>query len=180
MTSVRLAHSRFHKNIPSDKKDSFDKVVTSVWSYDPGSSVLTYGATTYVKSGKSDFWNKKYHKETALKRFTENPIRVKLNPEDSKGNCELDSTAIDWFISSHMVYQYGTHNKIVPDVRRVHHERTIRSDFNEFYDPYFSQQEYVMGGPKKRLRKEACAFPYFTFTFAFTFCTVAATYCYLF
>jgi hypothetical protein len=35
MTSIRLAHSRFMKSEPAFCKDMFDKIVTSVWSFDP-------------------------------------------------------------------------------------------------------------------------------------------------
>jgi hypothetical protein len=153
MTSVRLAHSRFLNSRPTQQKDSFDKVVTSVWSYDPETSILTYGATVYKKADKSDTWSKREHKERAMQRFTDVPIRVKLlcAPESS-GIAELESTAVDWFISTHLVFEYGTHNKTVPDVRRIHHERYIRDDFNTFYDPYHVEEKYVLGGPKPSLK----------------------------
>lgn len=154
MTSVRLAHSRFLKNCPSQQKDSFDRVVTSVWCYEPETSILTYGATVYKKADKTDTWSKREHKEKAMQRFTDTPIRVKLlcAPE-SNGISELGSTAVDWFISTHLVFEYGTHNKTSPDVRRVHHERFIRDDFNTFYDPYYVDEEYVLGGPKPKSNK---------------------------
>lgn len=163
VTSVRLSHSRFLKNSPAQKKDTFDKVVTTVWTFEPETSVLTYGATVYKKAGKSDFWNKKEHKEQAMKRFQENPIRVQLLSRDTVP--ELMSRAIDWFISSHLVFKYGTHNKTNPDVRRVHYENYISDDFNEFYDPYYRREEIQLQDKFQRGRTTTCCdFPWCTFT----------------
>src|SRR4029078_12095316 len=101
MTSIRLAHSRFCGGNPAYEKDKFNKIVTSVWSFDPTTKVLTYAATVYRKSAKNDFWNKREHKNRALEQFEQNPIRVKLNVQKDVNARELQSSAIDWFISSH-------------------------------------------------------------------------------
>ena len=164
MTSVRLAHSRFLHGQVAFEKDIFDKIVTTAWSYEPKTRVLTYGATVYKKMGKSDFWNKREHKDQALARFMENPLRIKLVSAGKVG--ELSSTAVDWFISAHLIYKFGTHDKISPDVRRVHHETNIRPDFNEFYDPSCSPK-YILGGPLKRVEYEddGLSFPLLVATF---------------
>jgi hypothetical protein len=132
-------------------KDQFDKVVSSVWSFDPETHVLTYAATVFKKTNKSDFWNKRQHKNRALERFEKNPLRVKLvlDYECDQTAPELQSSAIDWFISSHLIYKFGTHNKNEVDVRRVHFETRIRPDFNTFYDPSYSEN-YILGGPKSK------------------------------
>lgn len=161
MTSIRLAHSRFMQGEPAYCKDVFDKVVSSVWSFDPTTKVLTYGATIYRKSGKSDYWNKKEHKNRALERFEQNPIRVKLTVGKGNNVPELQSSAIDWFIASHLVYKFGTHNKNFPDVRRIQFETRVRPDFNTFYDPTYSEN-YVLGGKLSSEYRDP-EFPYFTF-----------------
>ena len=144
MTSVRLAHSRFLDGQVAFEKDVFDKIVTSAWSYEPQTRILTYGATVYKKVGKTDFWNKRQHKDQALSRFMENPLRIKLI---SVGRVpEMNSVSIDWFISAHLIYKFGVCGKEL-DVRRVHHETGIRPYFNEFYDPSFSTK-YIIGGPR--------------------------------
>ena len=129
--AARIYHSRFYKGIPVFKDSKFDKVVTSAWTYDSSTSVLTYAATIFTKTGSSDFWNKKNHREKTLERFENNPIRIKLFREEGP---ELGNNAVDWYISRYLVFHCGTHNKISPDVRRVHHELTIQKDFNEHYN----------------------------------------------
>lgn len=163
MTSVRLAHSRFLNGQVAFEKDIFDKIVTTAWSYEPKTRILTYGSTVYKKMNKSDFWNKRQHKDQALSRFMENPLRIKLI---SVGRVpELNSVAIDWFISAHLIYKFGTMGKEI-DVRRVHHETSIRPDFNEFYDPSFSPK-YIIGGPRSVCEDEV----------SFTFPLVTAIVC---
>ena len=175
MTSIRLAHSRFCGGEPAYCKDVFDKIVSSVWSFDPETKVLTYGATIYRKSGKSDFWNKRQHKNRALERFEQNPIRVTLINEKGVKPCELQSAAIDWFIASHLIYKFGTHNKNAPDVRRVHFETKVRADFNSFYDPTFSEN-YVLGGSKPCEECRDPSFPYVACILGIVICTSATFY----
>lgn len=128
---ARIYHSRFYKGVPVYKDSKFDKVVTTAWTYESSTSVLTYAATVFVKNGNSDFWNKKIHREETLKRFENNPIRIKLFREEGP---ELSNNAVDWYISRYLIFHCGTHNKVSPDVRRVHHELKIKSDFNEHYE----------------------------------------------
>lgn len=145
MTSVRLAHSRFLENSPAERKDLFDRVVSSAWTYDPKTSILTYGATVYRKAGKSDFWNKQMHKDTALERFTDSPLRIFLN---NTHYCpKLSSSAIDWFIARNLIFKFGTHNKNERSSGNFDFEIYIYSDFNIDNDPYYvtQQQEVKVG-----------------------------------
>ena len=114
-----------------------------------------------------NFWNKRKHKERALERFGNCPIRVRLVCDRNVKIGELNSNAIDWFIATHLIYEFGTHNKGAVDVRRVHHERVICGDFNKKYDPFYEyhHEEFVLGGPKKRSKHEppsCCSFPLIT------------------
>ena len=177
MTSIRLAHSRFCGGNPAYEKDVFDKIVTSVWSFDPVTKVLTYAATVYRKSAKNDFWNKRQHKNRALERFEQNPIRVKLFVNEGVNAAELQSSAIDWFISSHLIYKFGTHNKNSPDVRRVHFESRIRPDFNSYYDPTYSEH-YVLGGSRGYQECSDPEFPYVLTISAILICSAVNFYLY--
>lgn len=140
---VRLAHSRFYQGEPAKRKDVFDKVVTSVWSFESDTGILTYAATVYKKSGPRDFWCKQQHKTQAMDRFKNNPLRIRMISQNAH---ELTSSGVDWFISRHCIYHYGTHNKTDPDVRRVHHEYHVRPDFNSHYNPYYKQESYEIHG----------------------------------
>ncbi len=164
MTSVRLAHSRFFHGQVAFEKDIFDKIVTTAWSYEPETQILTYGATVYKKVNKNDFWNKRQHKDQALSRFMETPLRIKLVADGRVP--ELNSSAIDWFIGAHLIYKFGVCDRVNPDVRRVHHETNIRPDFNEFYDPSYSPK-YIIGGPRKMLDcdDDGISFPLLVATF---------------
>ena len=145
MTSVRLAHSRFYKGTPVSKFEKFDKVVTTLWNFQADKSILTYAATVFTKKGRGDFWHKKEHTEMAQQRFAQNPIRVHLILPQGP---ELSSSPVDWFISRFLIYQYGTHNKISPDVRRVHHEVTVTENFNQKYDPFYREDRYIINGKR--------------------------------
>tara|TARA_R110002153_G_scaffold104980_1_gene243179 strand:- start:92 stop:637 length:546 start_codon:yes stop_codon:yes gene_type:complete len=145
MTSVRLAHSRFYKGIPVSKFEKFDKVVTTLWSFQADKSILTYAATVFKKKDRGDFWYKKQHRETTQERFTQNPIRMHLILPEGP---ELSSSPVDWFISRFLIYQYGTHNKVSPDVRRVHHEVTVSENFNQKYDPFYREDRYIINGKR--------------------------------
>jgi hypothetical protein len=130
----RLSHCKLYKGKPVFG-DKFDKVVTTAWSYEPDVSILTYVATVYTKNSKTDFWKRKSHKEETLKRFRENPIRIKLISERGP---ELMNNAVDWCIATDLIFKFGVFNKNTPDVRRVHHEYNIYSDFNDRYYTEFS------------------------------------------
>lgn len=134
---MRIAHSRFMDKTPVMKGERFDKVVTSAWSFDYNNSILTYGATIFTKKDCKDFWNKKDHREKAVERYTNNPIRVKLNVHTQVHTQvpELSNIAVDWYISMNLVYKFGCFNEKL-DVRRIQHEVNIKSDFNIKYPGY--------------------------------------------
>ena len=155
MTSVRLAHSRFHHGKPVSKYDDFDKVVTSVWTFQPDKSILTYASTVFAKKSNKDHWVKKIHREMAQKRFQENPIRVHIIREEE--GPEMSSTPVDWFISRTLIYEFGTHNKVSPDVRRVHHEKVVTNDFNQRNDPFYRPERYLLNG-KCRSQQQSQSF----------------------
>ena len=133
MACRRITHSRFYKHHPVTRRDKFDRVVTSVWTYEPKTCILTYGAVVYTKESPTDFWVRRVHKEEAMKRFTENPIRIKL-VRVGLDRRELTSIAVDWFISTHLIFKVGTHNKEEVNVRRVQGECNVYDNFNEDYD----------------------------------------------
>lgn len=131
-TTYRLAHSRFNQGVPVRRSQPFDRVVTSVWSFDPENSILTYGSTIFNKDSHNDHWDKKKHHAKALERFVKNPLRIVL---ESSHNFELCNISIDWFISQKLVYRFGTHNNQL-DVRRLHGTITVPDDFNNCYSPF--------------------------------------------
>lgn len=133
--SPRLSHNKFYKSKPVFGDSKFDKVVTTMWTYESDVCILTYAATVFKKDSETDFWKRKNHKEETLKRFKENPIRIKLFSEKCP---ELMNNAMDWYIAKDLIFKYGTHNKTYPDVRRVHHEVQLRPDFNEYYYTLYS------------------------------------------
>jgi len=174
MTSVRLAHSRFYKGKPVSKSETFDKIVTTVWHFQPNKSILTYASTIFTKKSSNDFWNKREHKMRAQERFESNPIRVHIM-QDSLGP-ELSSTPVDWFISRYLVYQFGTYNKISPDVRRVHHEFHIPNNFNEHYDPFYRPERYILNGKKITIDKVESKTTWMYFLFGFLSYPVISEY----
>ena len=144
-TILRIAHSRFKKMLPVRKNDnSYDRVVTSVWTFNPETHILTYSATKFQKVTCTDHWNKNAHLKRALERFHSCPRRIHLK---SASPLEMSNAAMDWFISKKLIYVFGTHNKeATPDVRRIHFEKIIKSDFNIKYDPFYKPENYKMMG----------------------------------
>ena len=137
----RVAHSRFLKGEPVCKKDKYDRVVTSVWSFDD--SVLTYAATVFKQTNSRDLWNKSDHLYKALERYTKNPLRIKLATFVPKEYmAELSNISMDWYVAEHLIYKFGTHNKNPIDVRKVHGETTIYTDFNQEYSKLSSKMPY--------------------------------------
>jgi len=130
---TRTAHSRIMNGRAIQKGEQYDRVVTSVWNFDPDTSVLTYGATVYKKDKdkKSDFWNKREHKKTAIERFEKHPIRVVIAAPENMP--ELSNISIDWFIAQNLIYKFGTHNKKNVDVRRIHGKVKVSDEFNKIY-----------------------------------------------
>ena len=90
---MRAAHSRFMKNTPVAKGKDFDRVVTSVWTFDHNTRVLTYGATIYRKENSHDSWDKNLHLKRAIERFNDNPIRIVLKARG--GMKELSPISVD-------------------------------------------------------------------------------------
>ncbi len=146
-TLLRIAHSRFSENVPTNKSDNkFDRVVTSVWTFDVDTKVLVYAATNFKKQNCRDHWNKSQHLERALERFHSCPIRVQLKCADGQ-LLEISNMAMDWYISRKLVYLFGTHNKsATPDVRRIHHQKTLKADFNQKFHPFYRDEKYRMVG----------------------------------
>ena len=161
--SVRLAHSRFFKGKSVSRSEKFDKVVTTLWSFQPDKSILTYASSVFTKKSKNDFWVKKEQRKNVQERFENNPIRVHIIRDDF--GPEMSSTPVDWFISSYLIFQYGTHNKISPDVRRVHHEITVKNDFNEHYDPFYRPDRYIVNGKRNITEVTPSKWLYFLYGF---------------
>jgi len=134
--SPRLSHCKLYKGKPVFDENKFDRVVTTAWNYESDVCILTYAATVYTKTSDTDFWKRKDHKEETLKRFKENPIRIKLISDRCP---ELMNNAMDWCIARDLVFKFGAFNKIFPDVRRVHHEFKIHNDFNQHYYTLYSE-----------------------------------------
>ena len=128
---MRLAHSRFIDNKAVAKVEKFDRVVTTAWVFEPQHSLLTYGATVYQCENSKDHWDKRIHRERAIERFQNNPIRIVLKSDGPIP--EPCNISVDWFIASHLIFIFGTHNKNEVDVRRIHGNVKIGSDFNNKY-----------------------------------------------
>lgn len=79
-----IFHLRFFKGkylttIQIQEGYACDKIVTGVWSFDHTSNTLRYGATVYHKDSNRDTWvGKKLSVVTALQRYNEIPVLVKL------------------------------------------------------------------------------------------------------
>jgi len=137
---TRIVHSRFFKGKLVRKNEAFDKIVTSVWSYDTKNSILTYGATVYHESKTS--WCKKNHVKTAKKRYLENPIVVKLLCEENME--KLRYIAIDNFISTELIFRFGAFCK---EERRSIEKVPIPKYFNSLYHPMRTVTPYFVQVP---------------------------------
>lgn len=133
---MRTAHSRFLNKQPVGKRDEFDRVVTSVWSLDKNTNVLTYGAVVYFKNGPNDHWGKRRHYLKAVERFHKNPVRVSLQYVGffNQTLSSMANLSMDWYIATNLIFKFGTHDKtgVVPPVG-FHGISTIYDDFNEAY-----------------------------------------------
>ena len=127
----RFAHSRFFKGTPVPKNQKYDRVVTTCWTYEPETRILTYAATVFKKESSRDHWDRKLHKQKAEKRFSRGPVRLQL--KCSKYIGELSNIAMDWYIAKNLIFKFGTHNKNSVDVRRIHGEHEVPFYFNEQY-----------------------------------------------
>lgn len=136
---MRIAHCRFFKKEPIFKKEDgdnskncFDRVVTIAWKLDKTTGILEYGLTVFRKKGISDHWNKRSHRNTAVDRFQNNPVRIhirKLFPT------EIDHIAMNWYIAEYLLYKYGSRNisDIATEGDTRIHEVKIYPDFNQTY-----------------------------------------------
>jgi len=114
----RIAHCRFLNRDPIHKmreEDSgyYNRIVTSAWSYDVVTSILTYGATVYTKSEGSKCWVKKTHRDRATERYYKNPIRVKLIY--SRNKVQLSDIAMDWYIAEILTFMFGACSKDISE-----------------------------------------------------------------
>jgi len=133
-TPVRVAHSKFCDDVPLNRNDNtFNKIVSSVWSYEPATRILTYGATVFRKTSNKDFWVRKSHRERALERFYQNPVRVCLSSQ--WGKVSLASVAVDWFIARELIFKYGVQGGTELPI----HEVVIDTYFNRQHDPFYRE-----------------------------------------
>jgi len=102
----RIVHSRFSYGKPVRKSEPCDKVVTSCWSYDENTRVLTYGATVYSKTDKTN-WKRKDHRLKAIERYEKNPCKIVLLSNRVEPKC----VAIDWHIASEYIFKFGCEGK---------------------------------------------------------------------
>lgn len=128
----RIAHSRFNGNQQVTRRDSFDRVVTSVWSYENG--VIRYGATVYKRNTKNVSWNRKDHIMTALNRYMRFPVflRLKFGDDQSSVPCPV---AIDWFIAKLAVEVFGCLDKNNSEEVQGPVNYGTSYYFNKRYDP---------------------------------------------
>ena len=142
-TQPRVSHRRFVDKIPTFNDDkNINRIITVVWTFEPPTSILTYGATIYKQDDKRDKWVKRMHTITATERYDNNPIRVKLLPVFGKALSEIKSLSLDWFIAQKLIFSHGTHNTNPIDVRRVHEAVRIPYNFNDEYDPFEGFRDY--------------------------------------
>lgn len=136
---MRLAHLHFNEGKPVRKDEYYDRVVTVYWTFEPDVSILTYGATVFKKEYSSDHWKKKEHKQKALERYRNNPIRIHLISKEQNPK-EIENFAMDWFVAKNLVFYYGAYHKGL-DVRRIHGEKEIPSNFNSKYSFLKEEEE---------------------------------------
>jgi hypothetical protein len=143
---VRTVHARFLNKKLVTKTDPFNKVISVIWSYDTDTSILRYGATVYHYSKK--FWNKKEHRETALKRYEETPIEVLIV---KKNDYNPRYVAMDRFIATSLIYKYGC-SDVNGEPTRV---ENIGTNFNEIYFPEKKESEkQIQRWTEKEMKNE--------------------------
>ena len=108
---TRVSHSRFLKNIPVRKKEEYDKVVTTVWTFDPNTSYLKYASTVFKKNNNTEFWNKKQHLNTAYERYENSPLVIYCFFPNYIDLEDFDKLSMDWYIAEHLIYKFGCYNK---------------------------------------------------------------------
>lgn len=111
-----IFHLRFFKGkylTASQIQDGceYDKIISGVWSYNTDSNTLRYGATVYRKASKKDVWVGKSHSHTrALKRYTDNPVYVKLTGRFDDIRV-VDIRKIAPFVVIKSTFMFGCSNK---------------------------------------------------------------------
>ena len=152
----RIAYCRFLNRKPlfnkHCKKNKYNRVVTVAWNYDRENNILSYGATVYKKAlvkndnwkaNRNDNWAKKPHRETAIQRYTNNPVRInfplcyyvgKSNGYGYSDYESLDKRAVDWFIARNLISKLGCSTGEVETV----HDIFVCDNFNKKYFPDFS------------------------------------------
>lgn len=146
---MRVVHSRFYQGKPVRKCETCDKIVTTCWSYDRDTHVLSYGATVFTKSappGNKSVWNKAEHTYTATDRFKENPTKLVMlfNAGVTPG---LRNVAIDWHIADKYIYKYGCQGKIG--------SVNVEWDFNNEYSylkPTTPEKKYTLSEATEKLK----------------------------
>ena len=149
---IRITHCRFLQDERVKKCDSFDKVVTVVWTYDQEDHILKYGASVYGSVGNYQYtpkkfnWHKRMHRMIAMDRYRDSPIVINnFIWSDLQENDEKIGKTIDRVISKHLVTSHGTgKSKDIKIVRyyesaykRGYHNGVMRR-WNERVDTSFS------------------------------------------
>ena len=126
---MRPAHSRFYEGTPVWKGEHFDRVVTTCWEIQ--GNVLKYAAAVFRRESKNAKWDKKLHRETAIQRFNETPIRVELSFGGSKevDLTKLNGHAMDWYIATVLLPTFGGTSRFA----KKHHHVSYPSHFNGEY-----------------------------------------------
>lgn len=134
----RIVHSRFKYGKPVRKGQDYDRVVTSCWSYHPSTQILIYGATVFNKDNSKTFWNRKKHRDTAIQRYEESPVYVKLEqtPLFTMYNKGPRNVAIDWHIATDFIFKFRTH---VPSANILNMKIYVVDDF---FNHKFSYLKY--------------------------------------
>ena len=153
---MRLSHLHFLNGKPVRKNEPSDRIVTIYWSIDD--DILTYGATVFKREHSKDHWKKKLHKQTALKRYTDTPVLVKLY-SDYPFPQEISSFAMDWFIAKKLLFKFGAYNKN-PDNLQIHRTQQIYPDFNQEYS-YLEEYEDDVEECEKESGKSPGCLPFF-------------------
>lgn len=137
---MRLAHSRFYQGTPVWKGQNFDRVVTTCW--EGQGNCLKYAVAVFRKESKSAKWDKKLHRETAVKRFLETPVCVELSIGGSTkiDFHKLNGHAVDWYIATVLLPAFDGSSRFESKYQRV--DITSYSYFNDQYT-FFKLRELV-------------------------------------
>lgn len=139
---VRIVHSRFYQGNPVRKSQPYDKIVTSCWSYNRDTHILSYGATVYTKSEKSA-WYKTEHKYTAIERYEKQPVKLVM-----LSDLHLRNVAIDWHIACEYIFKFGCFAKTG--------SVCIDRDYNTQYSylkPETVEKKYTLTEATEKFRK---------------------------